>query len=137
MESLELVVCGKVVDRISASNKNTQELKLNSTLKAGDGQWFAVRARGGDYAMAHSAAIYLENDQGFSGCAEKVPELVEVMKQRLHSLNSAPIVVQRELEYWETTDLVDQYQKQLPQLRKRIEIALSRYDQLLLEYHAQ
>ena len=129
MQYIELVSCGKVIERIETSAGN-ESLTLNVELDAKDSQWLAVRAYGKQYAMAHSAAVFVEDKNGFSGCKNQIDSLANTMLDRLELLATSPIKVYKELEYWETGELEKLYQRQLDQLKARIELAKEKYYQL-------
>ncbi|WP_339673480.1 CehA/McbA family metallohydrolase [Dasania marina] len=126
IESLELVSCGKVIKRVEADGTQPT-LSLAFELAANSSQWLAVRGYGRNYGLVHSAPIYIANQQGFSGCQDQVQELANTMLKRLDALSAQPIEVNRELEYWETSRLEQQYNSQLPKLKQRIELARKKY----------
>ena len=99
--------------------------------------WIAARAYGGHQqpqftTVAHSAPIYVVVDDQASWKTEAVPALVQYQRAQLQELLTVPIDPNSDLEAWETGDtLVDQWPKQLPLLKPRIEEADRQYQQLL------
>jgi hypothetical protein len=99
--------------------------------------WMALRAYGDHQepqytTVAHSAPIYVIVDDQPTWKVEAVPSLVAYQRAQLHELLTVPIDPNSDLEAWETGDtLVDQWPKQLPLLKPRIEDADRRYQQLL------
>ena len=82
--------------------------------------------------VAHSAPIYVIVDNQPAWKSETLVSLVEYQRAQLNELLTIPVDPNSDLESWETGDtLVDQWPKQLPLLRPRIEQADRRYQELL------
>ncbi|WP_240946091.1 CehA/McbA family metallohydrolase [Pseudomaricurvus alkylphenolicus] len=131
LERLELVYCGDVIASRNGGTEPTTRLRLEKSLSPGASGWLALRGFGKNFAMAHSAPIYLVDRSGNSACKDRVPQRVAAMKHRLKQLSEAPLNVQRELEYWQTQQLQEQYQRQRSGLESRIEKALEVYERIL------
>ena len=82
-------------------------------------------------AMVDRLDPYQANPLPMHGVLEPV-ELVQYQRAQLNELLNVPVDPSSDLEAWETGDtLVDQWPKQLPDLRPRIQEADRRYQQLL------
>jgi hypothetical protein len=135
LDRLELVVLGDVQERQGAGGAD--RIHLQKTIAADHSMWIAVRAYGDRQepqftAVAHSAPVYVIVDEQPTWKGDAVPALVQYQRSQLSELLTVPIDPNSDLEAWETGDtLVDQWPKQLPLLRPRIEEADRRYRQLL------
>jgi len=135
LDRLELVVLGDVESREPASGRD--RIRLQKTMTANRSMWIAVRAYGDREepqftTVAHSAPIYVVVDDQPAWKSETLVSLVEYQRAQLNELLTIPVDPNSDLESWETGDtLVDQWQKQLPLLRPRIEQADRMYRQLL------
>jgi len=135
LDRLELVVLGDVESREPASGRD--RIRLQKTMTANRSMWIAVRAYGDREepqftTVAHSAPIYVVVDDQPAWKSETLVSLVEYQRAQLNELLTIPVDPSSDLESWETGDtLVDQWQKQLPLLRPRIEQADRMYRQLL------
>jgi hypothetical protein len=135
LDRLELVILGDVQERQGSGESD--RIHLQKTLTADHSMWIAVRAYGKHQepqftTVAHSAPIYVIVDDQPTWKADAVPALVDYQRAQLNELLTVPIDPNSDLEAWETGDtLVDQWPKQLPLLRPRIEEADRRYRQLL------
>jgi hypothetical protein len=135
LNRLELVVLGDVETTEPAGDSD--RIHLQKTLTADRSMWIAVRAYGHHQepqftTVAHSAPIYVIVDNAPSWKAAAVPDLVRYQRAQLNELLTVPVDPNSDLEAWETgATLVDQWPKQLPQLRPRIQEADRRYQQLL------
>jgi hypothetical protein len=98
LERLELVVHGEVVaaaDNVMADNS----LSLSWVSRAEQGIWLAVRARGVDQAVAHSAPVYLTLGGGFEN-RSAAPDIARRMIARLAEFESVEADSTIELEAW-------------------------------------
>jgi hypothetical protein len=135
LDRLELVVLGDVSARESAGGGD--RIHLEKTLTADHSMWVALRAYGQHQepqftTVAHSAPIYVIVDDQPSWKAAGLADLVQYQRAQLNELLTVPVDPNSDLEAWETGDtLVDQWAKQLPDLRPRIQEADRRYQQLL------
>jgi hypothetical protein len=135
LDRLELVVLGDVQERQKAGDAD--RIHMQKTLTADRSMWIAVRAYGNRQepqftTIAHSAPIYVAVDNQPTWKTDAVRSLVEYQRAQLNELLTVPIDPNSDLEAWETGDtLIDQWPKQLPLLRPRIEEADRRYRQLL------
>jgi len=138
LDRLELVVLGDTSDvvRREAAGRGDR-LHLLKTMTADRSMWIAVRAYGDHEepqftTVAHSAPIYVVVDEQPTWKTETLASLVEYQRAQLTELLTIPVDPNSDLESWETGDtLVDQWPKQLPLLRPRIEQANRRYQELL------
>ena len=101
--------------------------QLDLSLMKKQGGWLALRAKGKDYALAHSGIIYLENEQGSNLCKNEAPEIIDKMLSRLSTLEHAKFDTNRELEYWEAERLEQSYNEQKPALVEQITKAKDYY----------
>ena len=135
LDRLELVVLGDVDHRESAGGRD--RIHLQQTMTADRSMWIAVRAYGDHEepqftTVAHSAPIYVVVDDQPTWKTETLATLVEYQRAQLNELLTIPVDPNSDLESWETADtLVDEWPKQLPLLRPRIEQADRRYQELL------
>jgi hypothetical protein len=98
LDRLELVVHGEVVavaDDVTADNS----LSLSWASRAEEGLWLAVRARGVEQAVAHSAPVYLTVGGGFEN-RDAVPGIARRMIARLAEFESVQADSTIELEAW-------------------------------------
>jgi len=138
LDRLELVVLGDASDVVPrAAGGPSDRLHLQKTMTADRSMWIAVRAYGDHEepqftTVAHSAPIYVVVDEQPTWKIETLASLVEYQRAQLNELLTIPVDPNSDLESWETGDtLVDQWAKQLPLLRPRIEQADRRYQELL------
>jgi hypothetical protein len=135
LDRVELVVLGDVSVREPAAGRD--RVHVEKTLTADHSMWVALRAYGQHQepqftTVAHSAPIYVIVDDQPSWKAGTLADLVKYQRAQLNELLTVPVDPNSDLEAWETGDtLVDQWPKQLPDLRPRIEEADRRYQQLL------
>jgi len=135
LDRLELIVLGDVSVRESAGGSD--RIHVQKTLTADHSMWVALRAYGQHQepqftTVAHSAPIYVIVDDQPSWKAQGLADLVQYQRAQLNELLTVPVDPNSDLEAWETGDtLVDQWPKQLPDLRPRIQEADKRYQQLL------
>jgi|GEM_PF-633893 len=128
LENLELVYCGRVIKKVKAKAPDgAAALTLNYQMPANTQGWLALRAKGKNYALAHTGAIYLENRQGESFCTRQAMADVETMLERLNTFKHAQIDVEKELEYWDSKTLKQSYLKQRKQVVKQIAKVTKRY----------
>ena len=138
LDRLELVVLGDPTDAVHREAAGPSDrLHLQKTMTADRSMWMAVRAYGDHEepqftTVAHSAPIYVVLDEQPTWKTETLVSLVEHQRAQLNELLTIPVDPNSDLESWETGDtLVDQWPKQLPLLRPRIEQADRRYQELL------
>jgi hypothetical protein len=135
LDRLELVVLGDVAETVAAAGRD--RVTLQRGMVADHSMWIAVRAYGGHQAppfttIAHTAPIYVVVGEEPTWKREAVAGLVDYQRGKLNELLTVPIDPNSDLEAWETGDtLVDQWPRQLPQLKPRIQEADRRYQQLL------
>ena len=135
LDRMELVVLGDVVATESAHGHD--HVKLNTHLTADHSMWIAVRAFGDRHeewntTAAHSAAVYVIVDGQPTWNKERVPELVERERKILAEILTAPLVPTEDLEGFETAKiLLEQWPKQLPLLKPRVQSADKKYQELL------
>lgn len=137
VSSLELIYCGKVIKKIEVDHDRSYNLSLTSELDAVRSGWLAIRVRGRDSAMAHSAPIYLEDDKGSSWCPALVSETIALMQERLQNLRELRLKPQRELEFWQNGNLQQDYERQHQALNQRIDLAGRHYQALQSRYKMQ
>ena len=137
LDKLELILCGEVVKTVRASHPHSDVIELDYALPADGSMWLAVRASGKTAALSHSAAVYIEDNNGRSWCESRVEATIATLRGRLSLLHSAAIKPRRELEYWDIKNLEAIYQAQLPALQQRISEADSQYEQLLSSFKRQ
>jgi hypothetical protein len=113
---------------------------LDTTLKADRSMWIAVRAFGkrqsdSNTTVAHSAPIYvIVNGQPFWD-KERVPQLVQEQQEVLNGLINTPLRPEEDLEYFATTQLLlEEFPKQLPLLKARIEEVDRKYQSILTQW---
>jgi hypothetical protein len=135
LDRLELVVLGDVSAREPAAGSD--RIHVQKTLTADHSMWVALRAYGQHQepqftTVAHSAPIYVIVDDQPSWKAQGLADLVQYQRAQLNELLTVAVDPNSDLEAWETGDtLVDQWPKQLPDLKPRIQEADRRYQQLL------
>jgi hypothetical protein len=135
LDRVELVVLGDVAaqQRVDGSD----HAHLQKTVTADHSMWIAVRAYGHHQepqftTVAHTAPIYVIVDDQPTWKADALQALVDYQRAQLNELLTVPIDPTSDLEAWETGDaLVDEWPKQLPLLKPRIEEADKKYQQLL------
>lgn len=138
LDRIELVVEGAVVKTVQALGQD--HVALDTTLKADRSMWIAVRAFGsrqsdGNTTVAHSAPIYvIANGQPFWD-QQRVPQLVQEQEEVLNGLLTTPLRPEEDLEYFATTRLLlEEFPKQLPLLKARIEAVDRKYQSLLRQW---
>lgn len=134
LSQLELIHCGSVIKQVKAKDKGSDVLSFQYQLPNNASGWIAIRGKGNDYALAHTGAIYLEDDAGNSSCKNQVPELIETMLARLETLKYIKLDINKELEFWEANQLEQTFMKQKDALEKRINFAKSRYLQMKADF---
>ena len=134
---MELIHCGKVIKKINAPENGSDSISFNHQFSNASSGWLALRAKGKDYALAHTGAIYLEDKQGQSVCKEQAIAIIDTMQSRLKSLKKAKLDVNKELEYWEATKLEQTFNKQKKALEERIGLAVSFYHQMKAELQSK
>lgn len=135
LSRLEIVANGEVVATEQA--RGGDRIQLRAQLTAERSMWIAVRAFGEKQerqngTFAHSAPIYaLVGDQP-PWNEQAVPDLVAHQRKQLQELLSSPLDANQDLEPWETRRLlIEEWEKQLPLLKLRIEEADAKYRELL------
>ena len=138
LDRIELVVEGAVVKTVQALGQD--HVALDTTLKADRSMWIAVRAYGkrqsdSNTTVAHSAPIYvIVNGQPFWD-KERVPQLVQEQQEVLNGLINTPLRPEEDLEYFATTKLLlEEFPKQLPLLKARIEEVDRKYQGILEQW---
>ncbi|WP_420449005.1 CehA/McbA family metallohydrolase [Candidatus Palauibacter sp.] len=137
LNRLELVVHGEVVASVTRSVGDDDGLRLATQIEADESLWVAVRAYGDrdgerDMTVAHSAPVFVVVDDEPWWKLEAVPELVARHRAKLQELLTAPIQPAGDLEYWETTRLLEQeWEQQRFRLEPRVQEADARYQALL------
>lgn len=122
LERLEIVVNGEVVAR--TTELSGDGLHIAHELHLEHGMWVAVRAYGRDYTKAHSAPVYIVADGDPSWRRQDVPALVAKMREAIRALLAAPSNALLDLEYWQTHGkFSEEWKRQLPQLKLRVEAA--------------
>ena len=135
LDRLELIVHGDIVATETAGDQ--ERVELRTELTAEHSMWIAVRAFGArqeerNLTVAHSAPIYVVAGGEPFWKAEALSELVAKQRAKLEELISSPVEPNEDLETWETrTDLLEQWAKQLPQVKQRVEEADALYRKLL------
>jgi len=130
LSQLELIHCGKVIKQMRATEKGSEILSFQYQLPNDASGWIALRGKGNDYALAHTGAIYLEDNKGNSSCKNQVPELIDIMLARLETLKHIKLDVNKELEFWETNQLEQTFDKQRDELEKRLDLAKYIYQKM-------
>jgi hypothetical protein len=131
---LEILVYGRPIAVETARGRD--RVRLRARLTADRSMWVAVRAQGERQApdnavVAHSAPTYLIVDGEPSWKVEDVPSLAQRHRKALRDLMSEPIEPLRDLEPWLTeTLLVEQWEKQRPLLKARVDEADAKYQEL-------
>jgi hypothetical protein len=136
LDRLELVVLGDVTDTQKAAGKDN--VSLRKQLTAERSMWVAVRAYGGkqdprNMTIAHTAPIYIVVDEEPTWKREAVPEIVGGLRAQLKKMLTesyeTPITGN---EAWENREvLTEQWRKQRPLLKPRIDLADAAYAKLL------
>ena len=100
--------------------------------------WVAVRAYGGkqdprNMTIAHSAPIYIVVDEEPTWKREAVPEIVASLRGQLKTMLTEPYETPiTGNEAWENREvLTEQWRKQRPLLKPRIDMADAEYEKLL------
>ncbi len=138
LDRIELVVEGAVVKTVQAFAQD--HVALDMTLKADRSMWIAVRAYGSHQSdtnttVAHSAPIYvIANGQPFWD-KDRVPQLVQEQEEVLNGLINTPLKPEEDLEYFATSKLLlEEFPKQLPLLKARIEEVDRKYQSILEQW---
>jgi len=135
LDRLELVVLGDVNAQEPARGQDRVQLKKE--LVADRSMWVAVRAIGRHQeaqfnTIAHSAPIYVVVDDQPTWKRDAVGSLVAYHRAQLQDMLTVPVDPLQDLETWETKEaLVEQWRRQLPDLKPRVEEADRKYQQLL------
>jgi hypothetical protein len=135
LDRLELVVLGDVNSQEPARGQD--RIQLKKELVADRSMWIAVRALGRHQeaqfnTIAHSAPIYVVVDDQPTWKNDAVADLVAYHRAQLQQMLTAPVDPLQDLETWETKEtLVEEWRRQLPQLKPRVEEADQKYRQLL------
>lgn len=135
LNRLEVVVHGDVVARQAANGGD--RVRLETRIEAGGSLWLAVRAFGDrdgerDMTVAHSAPVFVIVDDEPWWKLEAVPELVARHRAKLRELLTEPIRPAGDLEYWETSRLLEEeWEQQRLRLEPRVREADARYQALL------
>lgn len=137
LNRLELVVHGEVVATATQTLVDGDRLRLATEIEAEESLWVAVRAYGDrdgerDMTVAHSAPVFIIVDDDPWWKLEAVPELVARHRTKLQELLTEPIRPAGDLEYWETTRLLEEeWEQQRLRLEPRVQEADARYQALL------
>ncbi len=137
LNRLELVVHGEVVASVTRSAGDADGLRLATQIEADESLWVAVRAFGDrdgarDMTVAHSAPVFVIVDDEPWWKLEAVPELVARHRAKLQELLDEPIRPAGDLEYWETTRLLEEeWEQQRLRLEPRVQEADALYQSLL------
>jgi len=132
---LEIVVQGDVAATQPA--KGLDHVAIRKTVVADRSMWVAVRAIGRHQeaqfnTIAHSAPIYVVVDDQPTWKRDAVGSLVAYHRAQLQDMLTVPVDPLQDLETWETKEaLVEQWRRQLPDLKPRVEEADRKYQQLL------
>jgi len=89
--------------------------------------WIALRGKGKGYGLAHTGAIYLEDELGNSHCKNQAADIIDTMLARLNKLKSIKLDISKELEFWEAQTLDQSFNQQKDDLEKRIALAQAIY----------
>ncbi|MYG20151.1 MAG: hypothetical protein F4208_11455 [Gemmatimonadales bacterium] len=137
LNRLELVVHGEVVATATQTSADGDRLRLTTEIEADESLWVAVRAFGDrdgerDMTVAHSAPVFVVVEDEPWWKLEAVPELVARHRAKLQELLTEPIRPAGDLEYWETTRLLEEeWEQQRLRLEPRVQEAEARYQALL------
>ena len=135
LERLELVVHGEVVAMVDKLNSGNR-LVLEHTLNPTESMWLAVRAYGnhGNPTEAHTAPVYIYIDGNkFFAKKESVPEIVSFYLEQLDQILTSPpnwLDAETRQEFSEA-ELLHEYHRQLPRLKKRVAEAKKIYGRLI------
>lgn len=133
LTSLELIAHGEVVARVTAKS-GVETLDLAHTLQPQEGLWLAVRTYGQMGSEAHSAPVYIYVDGERSFIKKSVlRELIHFYQAELYKIGSwVPDYYEHEgrLDFSEEF-LHQEWKRQLPQLMKRVYLAVDYYEKLL------
>ena len=137
LNRLELVVHGEVVATATETFGDGDRLRLATRIAADESLWVAVRAYGDrdgarDMTVAHSAPVFVVVEEEPWWKLEAVPDLVARHRAKLQELLTEPIEPAGDLEYWETTRLLEEeWEQQRLRLESRVREADARYQALL------
>jgi hypothetical protein len=136
LDRLEVVVLGDVAGTRSAAGKDN--VTLRQQLTAERSMWVAVRAYGAkqdrrNMTIAHSAPIYIVVDDEPTWKREAVPEIIAGLRGQLKQMLTEPYETPiTGNEAWENREvLTEQWRKQRPLLKPRIDLADAAYARLL------
>lgn len=130
LSQLELIHCGRVIKQVKAPEKGSEILSFQYQLPNDASGWIALRGKGNDYALAHTGAIYLEDNAGNSGCKNQMSELIDIMLARLDTLKHIKLDISKELEFWEANKLEQTFDKQKDELENRLDLAKNIYQKM-------
>ena len=134
LKELELVHCGEVIKQIKAPAHGVSQLSFEHEVTTKSSGWLALRAKGENYAIAHTGAIYLADEHGSSVCKKQAPAVIKSMLARLDALENTQLNINKELEYWEATGLDKAFNQQQPLLNKQIAEARAYYLALKMRF---
>ncbi|MEW6982033.1 CehA/McbA family metallohydrolase [Colwelliaceae bacterium 6471] len=137
LAQLELIHCGTVIKNLSVSKNDSGSIHFQHQFTNNESGWLALRAKGKNYALAHTGAIYLEGARGNSICRAKAPSIIDTMQARLLALKTTALDTSKELEYWETTKLEQAFIQQKDALEQRIALATRFYQSILTNHFSQ
>lgn len=147
LDRIEVVAHGEVIATVEGDGG--EQVELQRELIAEESMWIAVVAHGRSEAerqgeartlaaVAHSAPIYVIVDDEPFWKRSAVPALVQEQRQHLQDLLAAEVDPMRDLEAWETVDVLSrQWERQRRQLRHRVAEADAKYVALLEEATGQ
>jgi len=140
LDKLELVILGDTVDSKSSGGKDVIEYK--KTIAADHSMWIAVRALGGkqdprNLTIGHTAPIYVVVDDEPTWSREKLPGIVKELRAQLQKMLTEPYETPiTGNEAWENREvLTEQWRKQRPLLKPRIDMADAEYAKLLDKFN--
>jgi hypothetical protein len=76
-KTLEIVAHGQVIRSVESHDRNTQELKIDFSLKAEASQWIAARVTSHNGALAHTSPVYVVVEGQSFRDQKELPKLVE------------------------------------------------------------
>jgi len=127
---LALIRCGEPVQDVTGRLEGDGSISIQAEIPSMNAGWLALRAKG-NQTLAHSGAIYVASETGFTGCKNKVPATVVAMEARLDDLSNTRVETNRELEYWEVGNIASLFEVQKAALDERIKLARVAYKKLL------
>ncbi|HEY6125979.1 MAG TPA: CehA/McbA family metallohydrolase [Steroidobacteraceae bacterium] len=136
LDRLEVVVLGDVAGTQSAAGKDSVTIRKQFTAERS--MWVAVRAYGArqdrrNMTIAHSAPIYIVVDDEPTWKREAVPTIIAELRGQLKTMLTEPYETPiTGNEAWENREvLTEQWRKQRPLLKPRIDMADAAYARLL------